>query len=518
VKFRYLSVGDREWRYPDTGLVVVTGKNGSGKSTSVVEARAWALFGKMTRGTPPPPGWVVGAEVDTGNGVVEIERDVRKLVWANAGEKPVQWETPTKAKEALLQRVGVSLDAWAHTTVFTSQGVGAFTGASDTARKTLVESLMGLDRLARAYTLALREKSAAESAETDISVEAARAVADLDGARRQLALVESLTVVEPDVVQPPDPQLKEREADLQRELAAERAVAQAASEAIGAAHAERRRCESLVTVSGLDTCPTCTREIDEVFKGKVESHTKAEHARLHEVVRVAQEARTASEARSSDIQRELRKVQSTATEQATAYSNFVREKRKSDTERAAHATRVGAAKQALATAEKTAADVASRVEEVQRQAHLARAAVAVLSPTGVRAALLDRVLAAVEAQANVYGERLGAKRVVISGKTTLASGETRDKISLEVDGRPDPAALSTGERRRLDIAILFAFASVVGTDGEVILDEVFDGLDEEGVEAAADVLRDMARTRLVVVITHNQHLASRLKPDVRWGF
>ena len=97
-------------------------------------------------------------------------------------------------------------------------------------------------------------------------------------------------------------------------------------------------------------------------------------------------------------------------------------------------------------------------------------------------------------------------------------------ISLKIQGRTtgdEYVDLSTGERLRVDLAFLFGFAEVTelihggsATLGTLWLDEVFDGVDDEGVESAIDLIRHVAEKRAVVVITHNDRLKLKLQPDI----
>lgn len=518
MRFKYIAVGDKNWEYAPTGLTVVTGKNGSGKSTAVVEARAYALFGKMMRGAPAPPGFTVGAEVETDTGVVHVERDAKGLVWANDGEKPVAWETKTKAQEALLQRLGVTHTTWATTTVFSSAGVGSFTQATDTERKVLVEALLGLGAFDTAYTRAKREARDAELRAASWGETVRAAILAVEQAQQSLALVSSVEVRDPTPVDPPDAGIATRIQALTHDIAACTARSAEASQALGAAVATRRGIESLATVSGLDACPTCTRPVDEEFRVRVA--TKAAEVRAStDADSAAARARMAeADAAVGAYRREISALVAQRSAQETAYNAYLRDVQRVEGERSAQAQRLSRAAGVLQEAEIRLAQAKADQVAAQHNADVAAAAMAVLGPTGVRAALLDRVLGAVEAQANMYGSRIGAFPVEIQSTTQLASGETRDKIALLVLGRPSPDSLSTGERRRLDVAILFAFASVVGTAGEIILDECFDGLDDVGVEAVADVLRDMSATRPVVVITHNERLAARLRAGTHWTF
>lgn len=77
------------------------------------------------------------------------------------------------------------------------------------------------------------------------------------------------------------------------------------------------------------------------------------------------------------------------------------------------------------------------------------------------------------------------------------------------------AACSTGQRRRIDVALLLGLAVLaegsLGLKSDLWFDEVLDGLDAEGVARVLDVVVDLARDRKVVLISHNAELLEGLR-------
>jgi DNA repair exonuclease SbcCD ATPase subunit len=141
----------------------------------------------------------------------------------------------------------------------------------------------------------------------------------------------------------------------------------------------------------------------------------------------------------------------------------------------------------------------------------------VLGLRGVRSSMLAKLLGSLENAANSWLERVAGKgmRLELKSYSENKSGGVSDAISLQVHGAGQGhgyQACSGGERRRIDIALLLAFAG----KGTLFLDECLDALDIAGIEAVASVCEDLAAERCVVLITHNEELSARIKHVDHW--
>jgi DNA repair exonuclease SbcCD ATPase subunit len=144
----------------------------------------------------------------------------------------------------------------------------------------------------------------------------------------------------------------------------------------------------------------------------------------------------------------------------------------------------------------------------------------VLGLRGVRANVLGRALVGIEAAANAWLSKLagGNLHLNLLSSVERKSGGSQDVIGLEVQGAGGGngyRGASAGERRRIDVALLLALGEVAAgasgrSPGTLFADECFDALDSEGVSAAVTALSELAATRAVVVITHNEELAEAL--------
>ena len=131
---------------------------------------------------------------------------------------------------------------------------------------------------------------------------------------------------------------------------------------------------------------------------------------------------------------------------------------------------------------------------------------------GIKSFLLDEILPQLNSKANFYASTLLDEDVELFFDTEKAikSGEMRDKFSVMVKkgGKVvEYASFSSGEKRRIDVAILLSLQSLVlersaGHINISVLDEVFDSLDRTGIERVATLLAEESKTKAIYVISH----------------
>ena len=139
------------------------------------------------------------------------------------------------------------------------------------------------------------------------------------------------------------------------------------------------------------------------------------------------------------------------------------------------------------------------------------------SNSGIKSLILDDITPFLNKRVNKYLQKLsnGQIEVLFSTQTTLKSGEVREKFSIDIfnqDGGTTYASNSTGEKKRVDICVNLALQDLVGSRSNkkinlAIFDEVFDGLDESGIDSVAKLLKELSKDKSsVFVISHNPHL------------
>lgn len=520
-------------RLPESGVVLVTGENGAGKS-AIVEAAAWALWGRTLRGTPPweKEAGEAAATAELAGGLT-VERwrlgDRGGLAWTEGGRelgtRAGTHATATKAQEAL-DALLPSWDVWRRTHAFSSRDSANFTEASDGERKRLLESVLGLDKFDAALDACraeLREAAGALAAagQEVKSQEAALAAAERRCHEHQQTLADLPGLEDPAPLEARAARLQELANAAAAELRAARRGARDGGVEEGRLRAEldaaRRRARAL----GDGGCPTCGQQVPEDMRAGLRAEVEAAEARLREAGEAAAARQAAERVGEDELEEEARALGAKA---AAALA-------------AARAARAGAAQAdrlaglvRAAQAEQEEASVALGRARASLEAAAAsggelRACDAALGLRGVRAQVLAGALGGVEAACNAWLARLagGGISARLRPYVERARGGQAEAIGLELDGAGGGhgyRATSGGQRRRVDVALMLALAEVSsaasgGAPGTMFFDEVFDALDAAGAEAAAGAIRELAASRAVVVITHSADVVRRLQPELR---
>lgn len=511
---------------PERGVVLVTGKNGHGKS-SLVEIVSHALWDESVRGKP---GWRTGAaggarvELDDGHVLRQHSATgAKKLKWRLGVAGAADFPTTSKSQEALEAVVG-SFAVWERACSFSSAEVARFTTARDADRKRLLEELLELERFDAALRRArddvadaARRVSAAQS-ELAVVAERIRGLesnlaasgqltdmlgtqADMDALREQATALKT-TIVELDGAQS---LLSIQHDDLK-------------SAELDAGATVRRIQHDLARVSALKaSCPTCEQCVDP-------DHAEDLRQCCAEALELAQEQQlTAARAveahyfelvdaneKCSDARWKLQEM--TARGRSLKQDLEIRDRMDEG---------LAVVRKDLSDARARESKLSDELATAKLDAATSSACCSVLGLQGVRSALLAHALRAIEQLTNAWLDKLGMTglSVRLESQTTAKSGTTSDKISFEVDGAGGGHGYlgsSGGERRRIDVAVMLALSEVaqrgrgVGPTSTLFVDEVFDALDEDGVEAAVEVLELIAAERCVVVVSHNRALVDRL--------
>lgn len=511
---------------PAKGLVLVTGKNGHGKST-LPEAVAQCIWNKPIRGKP---GWRMeetsGVRVDFEGGYVRrlVGKAKHQLEWLVGDAGAGEWPTRTKSQTELETHVG-TFHVWRHACVFHTKDASVFTEATDAERKRLLEDVLELSRVEKAYRDGMKEVSVAKTELTAATHALQMARAKLTGLTDQKALLtgEYEDVPDLDAMREDGRELK-RLLDEQKQHYEEWQTAlRSARESYSRLDVEfeqaKARRSRFQNMEG--TCSECEQDLPDAHLAKQTAdaqaavyeievrHTKA----YHEVQHWKEEVERA--------RLELEDYRSKYDDNVSRGREAVATKKRNDDRRAKEQTidaEITVAEEAVTEAEGVETKAAKSLAELE-------AAAQVLSYKGARAGMLAGSVESLETLANAWLQKLGLQhlQVKLGSQSENKKKVITDKISFEVIGAGGGygyQAASTGEQRRIDIAMLLAIGELAGDsrglspESTMFVDELFDGLDHEGVAAVVSMLRELSRERCVVVITHSDRLVTSLAPDL----
>lgn len=129
--------------------------------------------------------------------------------------------------------------------------------------------------------------------------------------------------------------------------------------------------------------------------------------------------------------------------------------------------------------------------------------------SGLKAFVFNAMLNQLNQYAAQYAARMGLG-VEFSVDMTKASKPFQTLVYKD-DIVRDYMDLSGGQKQRVDMVIAFAMHDLVSYKADInilVMDEIFEGLDAEGVETAFDLIRRKAETKSVFLITHNEIIDS----------
>lgn len=509
---------------PETGIVLVTGGNGQGKS-AIAEAVAYALWGKTLRGTSP---WREGTKglVRVAIDDVVATRTKSKIQWARHGDEPTEYATKTKSQEALLKVVG-DREVWRKCSVFSASDAALFSQATDKERKSLLESLLGIGRFDEALEACRDDMKVVENKGKGIRARLDKAQALVEKERTHLKEAHgSLKELED-----PDEDLESLQADrdelqssidknMERQSAARKDAQQIVAVDTEAQIELDRAREQLELFRG-GKCPTCEQTVPKgrlnALVGTVERGEKEANKRTIESQKMLKEV----EDQGAQIRSDARELRASLL----AVSSKINTLQKTENARARFRENIGKSKKEIGRLEEEVQSLAQEIEEVRIEFKTLASVERVLGYKGVRSKLLGDSLSGLQGVANAYLARFyeGDVSLELKPYSEKKSGGISDSISLEVTGVAGGLgykASSSGQRRRLDVALLLALAEISDAahgrqHQDLWFDEVFDTLDEGGVAALVEILQELAEDRKVVVISHHPDMVSRLLPHAK---
>jgi DNA repair exonuclease SbcCD ATPase subunit len=530
----FLTYKGERLTFPATGLLMVTGANGAGKST-VLESIAWALWGETIRGSDPTPDGAVAVHFHDGT-MVTRERKGRKTTDLKIadidGDRSGQ--TPTETQARINERFG-DWRRFCATRVFSRELLSRFGNATNKERQTLLEGILGLEQFSRAEKLArgiLSTRKAAQSEadsvlrEANAALASSRAAGAPEPASRSVPSLEAeiaplaasyealLRTLEPD-------RARLQKLTAMRDRAA--TLVSAKKYELSSLRDQVTRLDSRIASAGkLDDCPVCLRVVGPSDKRTIAKHFDDEAAPLRE--RIVRLERDLEVLRDDIADQEIPILSVTETysgkqvkigeltSKLRVLDNALAAARVEEAQAKRHAVQVEAHEAAVESA-------SSALRAADDSAHVAVLACDALGSRGARVELFNSALWQLEMETNSILARLGIPMTIsLLTKKTQASGKEVDEVTLRVEGAGGGGYLGTsgGERTRIDLAMILALARMAGAEGILMFDEIFDPLDDDGMERVAELLNEMAQTRLCLVTSHNERLVALVSQSNVW--
>jgi len=275
----YMSHDATSVDFPDTGVVLITGENGAGKS-SFPEAVSFAFWGKTLRRTNP---WQDGKSCSVAVAAAGVtakrsrtaKGSTTRLQFTVAGEKPKKFERTKEAQAELETHVG-PWDVWRRTHAFSTQDASHFTLATDAERKKLVESVLFGSNRFDAGLAACRNDLKAARKEADrldrlLAQKQLRKEAAMQRAEEARTLLKTLPeeheeAGETGALRKEIKELHAFVAEVDQDICALATKDGEARDELAALDARLAEAEARVQRLAADTCPVCAQDIPPELK------------------------------------------------------------------------------------------------------------------------------------------------------------------------------------------------------------------------------------------------------------
>lgn len=544
--------------------------NGSGK-TMLVAAIRWCLYGTTPQGLEGDEvinrkfkACFVGVDGKVGKQKFSItrERGPFKLRFYIDGADETQG-TSTATQEKITKFLGMTEATFVNSVMFGQTPGYRFSTLTDKEQKAVLDDALGIDQYARALDVArerMREiQKDQTSAEYEQSLivtkirEAARDLrsykdehADFDAKRaaklkalrkqkkklRQLMtpligpgppVLSKQIDVELGVLMAERDELKRKETDTLLDLAGVGAEIKACQQALDNTHAKKR-------------CHTCNRKFSKDFRLKSIDALSRRITQHKQERRIYKQTASAIDEKLVEVGKAIDKwnIKRDAALKAEAnyqtqrsqklrltaeYRRCKKEIAALETEKSPYEKLITSKQIEIVKARHERDRLRAIIADYEEQEKETKFWVDALGPAGLRAYLIDTALPFLNERVAHYSRILtdGSIAIEFATQSTLKSGKTAEKFTVSVLNRYGAATYkgnSAGERAKVDLAVGLALQDLVMSRSNTktncaFFDEVFEGMDPEGIDRAMQVLTDVAKRReSVFVITHQSALKS----------
>ena len=535
----FLSTGQNptEIDLSTTTTTLITGENGAGKST-LLDALTFALYGKPYRTVNKPQ---LINSVNEKDCMVELSMSIgTDEYFVRRGLEPAVFEI-TKNGEVLNQDakskdyqkmfeeqiLRQTHKAFCQVAILGSANYTAFMELSAADRRSVVESILDINIFSQMNTLLKGKQSQTKEelgiVEADIGVlkekikinEKYLSSKEKDNDRRVEEYIKDIERCEKDegILLS---NIGEQHEELKKLFAAIEDKDNISKNISSLSTINRQLKNKIKSLVGEvefyaknDTCPTCTQKIDVSFKEKV---TKAKSEKITDVqtaiVEVEEQA-LKTEERTKEIDSVLSKIRAVEvaiSDMNSSVRSTISTKKKLQTQ--VENCKKSKSNEDLADEEELA-KLKLQLEEIEadrkslvENQYYYGIAYTLLKDSGIKSKIIKQYVPVINQIINKYLNQMG---LFVSFHLDEEFNETiksryRDNFTY--------ASFSEGEKRKIDLSLLFAWRAIAGMKNSIntnllIMDEVLDGsLDDSSVESFLEILKNLNPNINIFVISH----------------
>lgn len=259
-------------------------------------------------------------------------------------------------------------------------------------------------------------------------------------------------------------------------------------------------------------CSLCHSELTEMSKESIRSHYESEK-KTHEDTLEGIKATTATlQARKAQYDSKIDKIRTlkSACERAlqSTYANLLSaEQLKKQSQQSLLEASAALNTSLLEELRLSVDTLTSQVSSLEKQIAIYSAWKLALSKNGLRLSYIREEVDTLSALTSKYASIIYDQKITIK----FFINDERDNPSLDftVNGK-NAGLFSTGESRRLEIAITLSLMALLKTAGMsldfLLLDEAFDGLSTASKQRMETVLDELAKLHQIVIISHEESM------------
>ena len=481
-------------------IILIKGKNGAGKST-IFEAIIWALFGKTIRKSTEDSlvnsitkrGCVVELWLDGGRVYISRGKRLPHLKFHYEGHELTK--SNVHATQAEIEKVlNINYQTMLASMVFGQHNHVDFLSVPAADKRTIIRNFLSLDELFELRDQIKHQKSAHNvtmKAKEAIIGEFTQQIKDLDVDLRRLD--REMAEVKYD-----DPKYKGW--TLEKVIDADKDYEYAKGQVLKLSLEEQNLKRLLSDKRLLETvekgprevvynCKTCKQEVvREVTQWEVRKAKKFLRDTEEELSQVLDDLDEFKK-----VKRPLIKVSEFSA--FSQYREMGKDRDRKQVEREKLLKKIEAAER-------------ERLDS-KRQYDIMRFWERAFSEHGLIKYVIRNILGYLNSQCNHYLSHICSNSFKIVFDSQL--NET-----ITMDGQPvHYMSLSGGEKRKLSFCVLLALKSLLTLTGKeqsnlLLVDEVAENLDQEGVDGLLNLLQDLKKTKTIFLITHDKHLKTLL--------